>query len=902
MKIRAKIILSIIPLIVLPPLLVTLVSFLWTRQIATHTRHFNDSSQKITVSITHAMENIGLIFNKRVRKDYDFIADNTTGTLKLINTFVERELHQLAVSSVVESYMTVSGSGRDFIAPSVYKVLHDAALRSGFLSISILDKNGSPLLLYPVNVTVPALDLPENPPRGWRVYHKTDLDPPKSLVLMAPLCYDGLQVNYIKGKLAGWIVIDLPFSNFIDQLEGVRGTETLYLLLKDSQENILYQPEAIDSIDDLRQTMVINRTVIPNTMEVEFRIPWKEIEETTENTTELMKSLESEAEYARNISSQVDKFAMRAIIPFSFTLLLVVLVAVFMSGQLARSFTEPITKLSNAAAELAAGDLSVNPRLNGNDEVAELSFSLDRMRLALRDHINNLDRLVAAKTNDLNVKTKALAVSERETRELITRMNDAFAFLEVSPDSSPRIIFSNPAYNQLAADNAQPSRPVPFLSEGQYDRCINVAYTGVADRFDVQTDDDRFYSFNIYSPSPTRLAVVISNLTQKHQAEMESRRLEEAMRHTQKLESLGVLAGGIAHDFNNLLMAIMGNADLALLDAPPGSPIQENLTEIQKSSLRAAGLCKQMLAYSGQGQFLIENCELSDLINGMTQLIAVTMPQNVEVQYDFDPNLPLIEADPAQIRQVILNVVTNAAEAISGENGQITIRTQTEMLPEISVTENPTGMALPAGDYVVLQVQDNGHGMSEETLSHIFDPFFTTKMTGRGLGMPSVMGIVRSHKGLIRVASKENEGTMVSIFFPVSRAAAPQKNHDAAVLIAESEADIASVLERMLQKTGAKTKVLLSGQAAYDEYTAHPEKYSHLLITHQLTLNNNVTLVRAILSFDPKAKIIVSSARSPEETSSMFKDLSVLGYIQKPFQLAEVREMCEKYDIGVKHA
>ncbi|MDR0993195.1 MAG: HAMP domain-containing protein [Verrucomicrobiota bacterium] len=897
MKIRAKIIFSIIPLVILPPVIVTLVSFLWTKQIARHTRSFDDSAHRISLSLSHAISNINSIFNDRIQSDYVFIAENTTGTLKLINTFVEREIHQLAVSSVLESYMTVSGSGRDFIAPKVFNQLHSAAVRSGFLSISILNTEGVPLLQYPVNVPLPSLQLPEDKP-GWHVYHAHTTEPPQSLLYLAPLRYAGLRVNQDKGTLVGWVVIDMPFSNFTDQLTAVTGTAGLNLILRDTEGNILFQPKSDELLDDPEHTLTIRRNVIPNTLDVEFLIPWREILETTRDTTALLENLDEETLHARNISRQADKFAIKAGIPLSLTLLVVIVIAAFIGRQLAQSFTQPITKLSEAAGKLAAGDLAVNPQLDGNDEVSDLSHSLNHMRLSLREHISNLDRLVAAKTNDLNAKTKALAVSERETRELITRMNDAFAFLEVLPESPAKVLFSNPAYNLLASANTRPERPVPFLDDAQYERCLNVAYTGVADRFDIQTSDDRYFSYNVYSPSPNRLAVVISNLTQKHQAEMEGRRLEEAMRYTQKLESLGVLAGGIAHDFNNLLMAIMGNADLALLEAPPDSALQESLTEIQKSSLRAVSLCKQMLAYSGQGQFVIENYDLSQLIGEMTQLIGVSIPQNVEIQYDFDPDLPLVEGDTTQIRQVVLNLITNASEAMKGAEGHIRITTKAEDLPAVALADNPAGVELLTGRYVTMEVQDDGSGMSPATLSHLFEPFFTTKMTGRGLGMAAVLGIVRAHKGLIRIQSREGQGTTVSISLPAIEATAVKKDPDAALLIAESDLELSAVLDRMLQKSGARTKVFHSGQAAFEAYTEHPEQYSVIFATQKLTLDNNITLVRAILTNDRKAKVIVLSELPEDEAMSPFRDLPVLGYLQKPYQLNRVRALCKRFSIS----
>lgn len=897
MKIRAKILSYIIPLVLLPPVIVTLVAFLWANQISHHTQGFNRSVETISSALKHATDNVNSIFNERLRNDYEFIAENTAGTLKLINTFVEREIHQLALSTALESYMTISGAGRDFIAPKVFTQLYNASGRSGFLSISIFDTNGVSLLQYPINAPVPTVKLPEDK-LGWKVYHSHQQGPPATMNYIAPLRYDGLRVNPDKGVLAGWLVVDFPFSNFVDQLTSVTTTNSLHMILLDNHGGLLFKPEGIDLLDDPNNTLAIRRNIIPEQLDVEFLIPWKEILETTRETTTLLASLEQETDNARRISKQADEFVVKAIMPFSLTLLVVIILAALAGGHLSKTVTTPILQLSEVAGQLSAGNLEITPELSGNDEVAELSRSLDRMRLSLRDHINNLDRLVSAKTNDLNAKTEALAASERETRELITRMTDAFVLLEVYQDVAPRILFCNPAFNTLA-ENRTSTRPIPYLSESQYERCLNVAHSGVTERFDVETEDGQAFSYNMYSPSPNRLAVVITNFTHRSKAEKESRRIEDAVRHTQKLESLGVLAGGIAHDFNNLLMAIMGNADLALLDAIPGSEIQENLMEIQKSSMRAANLCKQMLAYSGKGRFVIESCDISQLINDMIQLINVSVPKNVELSYNFAPELPLVEADTTQIRQVILNLVTNASEAMNDAEGKIYIRTRAEELPATSVGDNPAGIELAAGVYASIEVEDNGCGMSEETLKHVFEPFFTTKMTGRGLGMSAILGIVRAHKGLIRIHSEEGKGTRITLSFPaIAGAVAANKAISGTVLIVDDDMELSSVLERMLQKSGADTQIATSGQEAYAAYTTTPDQYSYLFISHRVALDDRTPLVRALMAFNPNVKIVIVSNRSENEALIPFKDLPVAAFLQKPYHLSRIKSLLHRFSLA----
>ena len=241
------------------------------------------------------------------------------------------------------------------------------------------------------------------------------------------------------------------------------------------------------------------------------------------------------------------------------------------------------------------------------------------------------------------------------------------------------------------------------------------------------------------------------------------KQLEQRLRESMKLESLSVLAGGMAHDFNNLLVSIIGNASLLIEDQPSGSPARESLSEILRASERAADLTRQMLAYSGQGRFLLQPVNLSAEVRAGSDLLRASVPANVRLEFDLSSQLLPVEADPAQIRQLILNLVVNGAEAIGDKPGVVRIRTRVEAIDE------QTGLRdLKTGTYVCLEVSDTGSGMDGSTVTRIFDPFFTTKFTGRGLGLAAVSGIVRSHGGSIDVQSKLGDGSTFRIFLPVA--------------------------------------------------------------------------------------------------------------------------------------
>ncbi|MES1167890.1 MAG: ATP-binding protein, partial [Oleiharenicola lentus] len=248
----------------------------------------------------------------------------------------------------------------------------------------------------------------------------------------------------------------------------------------------------------------------------------------------------------------------------------------------------------------------------------------------------------------------------------------------------------------------------------------------------------------------------------------ESRRLESKLVESAKLESLGVLAGGIAHDFNNLLTGILGNASLARLELPPTSLGQPMIDQIEIAARRAADLCKQMLAYSGKGRFVIQRLDLNKLIEDTTHLLQISIAKNCVLRFNLGTGLPAVNADATQLRQVIMNLVINASEAIGNRSGVLALSTGVARVDEEYLRGFRPDASPAPGDYVFVEVSDNGCGMDLPTLARMFDPFFTTKFTGRGLGLAAVLGIVRGHKGGLKVYSEVGKGTTFKLFFPVA--------------------------------------------------------------------------------------------------------------------------------------
>ena len=261
--------------------------------------------------------------------------------------------------------------------------------------------------------------------------------------------------------------------------------------------------------------------------------------------------------------------------------------------------------------------------------------------------------------------------------------------------------------------------------------------------------------------------VIIHDISNRRRTEAERFAFERRVQEQQRSESLMVLAGGVAHDFNNLLTGILGNADLIAIISPPDSEQRRAAETIVIGAQRAADLVSKMLAYSGGGRVVAERVELDALVTEMVDLLAASVARHCTLTYQSPGPLPLVETDPTQIRQIILNLIVNAAEAVADEGGVITVATGRETLDQEMLKQMTFGFDLPPGDYVFIDVVDNGVGMNEQTLARIFEPFYSTKDTGRGLGMAAVRGIVRSHRAALRVTSKEGQGTRFRIWFPL---------------------------------------------------------------------------------------------------------------------------------------
>ena len=390
----------------------------------------------------------------------------------------------------------------------------------------------------------------------------------------------------------------------------------------------------------------------------------------------------------------------------------------------------------------------------------------------------------------------------------------------------------------------------------------------------------------------------IARAIERVRAEEERQRLEAQIQHAQKLESLGVLAGGIAHDFNNLLTGILGNADLALMDLAPDSPAYASLTEIKATAQRAADLSRQMLAYSGKGSFVIEPIDLNQVVREMGHLMEVSISKKAVLRYELSDDLPAIIGDATQIRQVIMNLITNASDAIGDDEGVISIRSGTEECDHDYLGGCYLNEQLPEGLYVYLEVTDDGCGMDRDTMQRIFDPFFTTKFTGRGLGLASTLGIVRGHHGTVRVKSEPGRGTRFRVLLPASQIrreelarpkVAPQRWSGAGtVLIVDDEEAVREVAARMLEQAGLTVVTAADGREAVEFYRRHADEIGCVLLDLTMPHMSGEETLQELRRIRSDVRVVVSSGYSEQEVVSRFVDKGISGFVQKPYLVSKL--------------
>ncbi|MGZ8450169.1 MAG: PAS domain S-box protein [Candidatus Deferrimicrobiaceae bacterium] len=400
---------------------------------------------------------------------------------------------------------------------------------------------------------------------------------------------------------------------------------------------------------------------------------------------------------------------------------------------------------------------------------------------------------------------------------------------------------------------------------------------------------------------PIKMIGTIQDVTVRKEVEEEKRSLERQVRQAQKMESLGVLAGGIAHDFNNLLMVILGHAEQALKETSPLSAARGNLTEITTAVERAADLCRQMLSYAGQSEFVLERVGLRELVEEMVHLLQTAISKKAILNLSLERGLPSIEGDPSQIRQVVMNLIINASEAIGDRSGVITVSAGSTLCDEEYLRKTELRDHLAPGLYVHLEVTDTGSGMDAGTRARIFEPFFSTKFTGRGLGLAVVMGIVHAHGGALKVYSEPGKGTTFKVLFPaLTEGEDATRSRESSrltawrgkgtVLLVDDEESLVALGARMLEDLGFTVLTASDGLQAVERYRERGKEIDLVLMDLTMPRMDGVEAFGELRRLNPDVRVVLASGYSHADVASRFAGKGLSAILQKPYTLLRLRE------------
>jgi PAS domain S-box-containing protein len=401
------------------------------------------------------------------------------------------------------------------------------------------------------------------------------------------------------------------------------------------------------------------------------------------------------------------------------------------------------------------------------------------------------------------------------------------------------------------------------------------------------------------SDAVVRLALIAHDLSAQKRVAAERLALERKLLDAQKLESLGLLAGGIAHDFNNILMAILGHTELALTDPGLHAETRRSLEIVMTGVQRAADLTKAILAYAGKGMLSLEQVDLNAIVRELTDLLIVSALRHCMLNLELMPDLPAIAADPAQIRQMILNLLVNAAEAIGPTGGTVRLRTSVVWIEPEAFAHFAFAEELHAGWYVYVSLEDTGSGMDEATLARIFDPFFTTKFAGRGMGLAAVQGIVRAHRGTMRVQSTLGVGTRFELWLPALDQPAPpaitpeperKLRQVGQVLVIDDEPDVRMVATRMLERLGFHVLIASNGPEALAMLPAVAAHLAVVFVDLAMPQMRGDAVAAAIRQQHPDLPLVVMSGYS---AAQHLPSGAHIAYLQKPFTLADLQAVLE---------
>ena len=385
----------------------------------------------------------------------------------------------------------------------------------------------------------------------------------------------------------------------------------------------------------------------------------------------------------------------------------------------------------------------------------------------------------------------------------------------------------------------------------------------------------------------------------------QSRREAHAMLHTQKLEGLGVLAGGIAHDFNNLLVSMLGNAEMAREELDPESPVQAYLVDVEGAAERARELTGQLLADTGKGKFVLEELDISSLVRSVAEGLSVSIPKKVALRYSLADSLPMVRGGGGQLRQIVMNLVTNAADSMGEGPGIIQLETGCGVPAALQACPASVKYGERADPCVYLRVVDNGSGMDQKTLARIFDPFFTTKFAGRGLGLAAALGIIQTHDGALHVESELGRGSAFTLYLPAAESESkpvgeafdppPPEPGTGVILVVDDEDHVRVVTRRMLESAGFEVLVARDGVEALEIYGQRGGEIEAIVLDMTMPNLGGEETWQGLRELDSHVRVLFCSGYSEESADRILEEVgSQVGFIHKPYRRADLLENLAK--------